>query len=73
MFSTDTVIDCVQDANKKFVNTFVFNDSLKKELVKIIDSNTEFAKTQAKTAFSVAETVFKNVSDSVYSAARAGK
>lgn len=70
MFNQDFIIDSVQNAKKQFVNTFVTNESFKKELVKLVDAQTEFAKGQVKTTLSIIEAFVKNASDSVYKTAK---
>jgi len=67
MFTPDTIIDSVQSAKKQFVETFVTNESFKKELIKLVDAQTEFAKGQVKTTLSIAEAFVKNASTAVYS------
>jgi hypothetical protein len=67
MFTSDTIIDSVQNAKKQVVNTvFASNDSFKKELVKLIDAQTEFAKGQVKTTLQIAEALVKNATSAVY-------
>lgn len=66
MFTADTFIDSVQSAKKQFVNTFVTNESFKKELIKLVDAQTEFAKGQVKTSLAIAEAFVKNASDTIY-------
>ena len=66
MFTPDFYIDGVQNAKKQFVNTFVTNDSFKKELIKLVDAQTEFAKGQVKTTLSIAEAFYKNATDAIY-------
>jgi hypothetical protein len=66
MFTTDYIIDSVQNAKKTFVNTFVTNESFKKELVKLVDAQTEFAKGQVKTTLAIAEAFVKNANQTVY-------
>lgn len=66
MFTPDFIIDSVQNAKKQIVNTFVTNDSFKKELIKLVDAQTEFAKGQVKTTLSIAEAIVKNASAAVY-------
>lgn len=69
MFTADTFIDGVQNAKKQFVNTFITNESFKKELIKLVDAQTEFAKGQAKTTLSIAEAFVKNASNAFYTKA----
>ena len=66
MFTTDYIIDSVQNAKKTFVNTFVTNESFKKELTKLVDAQTEFAKGQIKTTLQIAEAFVKNASSYAY-------
>ena len=66
MFTAESYIDSVQNAQKKIVETFVTHDSFKKELIKLIDAQTEFAKGQVKANLAIAETFWKNASDAVY-------
>ena len=67
MFTTDTIIDSVQNAKKQFVNTFIVNnDAFKAELIKLVDAQTEFAKGQVKTTLSIAEAFYKNATDAIY-------
>ena len=66
MFTTDSIIDSVQNAKKQFVNTFITNDSFKKELIKLVDAQTEFAKGQVKTTLAIAEAFVKNAGAYAY-------
>ena len=66
MFTPEAIIDSVQNAKKQVVTTFVTNESFKKELVKLIDAQTEFAKGQVKTTLSIAETLVKNANTAFY-------
>ena len=70
MFNTDTIIESVQNAKKQVVNQFVTSDSFKKELIKLIDAQTEFAKGQVTTTLSIAEALFKNASTAFYAAGK---
>lgn len=67
MFTADFYIDGVQNAKKQIVETFVTNDSFKKELVKLIDAQTKFAKGQVSTSLEIAQSLYKNASDAFYS------
>lgn len=67
MFTPESIIDSVQNAKKQFVNTFITNDSFKKELNKLIDSQTDFAKGSYKHSLSIAEAFVKNTSNAFYS------
>lgn len=66
MFTPDFYIENVNSVQKRIVETFVTNDSFKKELVKLIDAQTKFAKTQYTTSIEVAQAFWKNASDAVY-------
>ena len=66
MFTPEAIIDSIQNAKKQFVNTFVSNESFKKELVKLVDAQTEFAKGQVKTTLQIAEAFVKNATNAVY-------
>ena len=66
MFTTDYIIDSVQNAKKQIVETFVTNDSFKKELIKLVDAQTKFAKGQVTTTLEIAQALYKNASDSFY-------
>ena len=66
MFTPETIIDSVQNAKKQFVNTVITNESFKKELIKLVDAQTEFAKGQVKTTLSIAEAFYKNATDAIY-------
>jgi hypothetical protein len=66
MFTPDFYIEGVQNAKKQIVNTFVTNETFKKELIKLVDAQTEFAKGQVKTTLAIAEAFVKNASAAVY-------
>jgi hypothetical protein len=60
MFTPDYIIDSVQNAKKTFVNTFITNETFKKDLIKLVDAQTTFAKGQVKTTLEIAEALVKN-------------
>ena len=66
MFTPDFYIDSVNNVQKKIVETFVTNDPFKKELVKLIDAQSKFAKTQYTTSIELAQAFVKNASEAVY-------
>jgi hypothetical protein len=66
MFTADHFIDSVQNAKKTFVNTVFADAKFKEDLVKLIDTQTEFAKGQVKTTLSIVEAFVKNASEAVY-------
>ena len=49
MFTTDTVIDTIQNSQKNMVSTMVKDENLKKGLESIIDSQANFARVYSKT------------------------
>ena len=66
MFTADYYIDSVQTAKKQFVNTFMFGETFKAEVNKLIDAQTEFTKGAAKNSIAIAEAFVKNVTNAVY-------
>ena len=64
--SFDTIIDTVQGAQKSFVETYVSDKKLQAELVKITEAQAKFAKGSYQTSLSLAQTVYKNFSDTLY-------
>ena len=69
MFTPDFYIESVQNAQKKIVETAVSNESFKKELVKLIDAQAKFTKSQYTTSIELAQAFWKNASDAVYAKA----
>ena len=49
----NSVIDAVQTAQKTFVNTVVTNEEIAKPLVRMIDTQSETAKSTAKAVFDI--------------------
>lgn len=70
MFTPEAIIDSIQSAKKQIVTTFVTDEKFKKELTKLIDSQTEFAKGQVKATISIAEALVKNASTAFYAAGK---
>jgi hypothetical protein len=64
--SFDTIIDTVQGAQTKFVETYVTDKKLQAEMVKLAEAQAKFAKGSYQTTLSIAQAVFKNASDVVY-------
>jgi hypothetical protein len=64
--SFDTIIDTVQGAQTKFVETYVTDKKLQAEMVKLAEAQAKFAKGSYQTSLSIAQAVFKNASDVVY-------
>ena len=67
MFTFDSIVDTVKGAQTKFVETYVKDKKLQTETVKLIQAQADFAKNSYQTTLSIAQTVFKGVSDTVYS------
>lgn len=65
MFDQNFIIDSVQETKKKVINTFVINDTFKTELIKLVDSETEFVKGINKQSLAIAETFWKNASQAI--------
>ena len=57
------VIDAVQNGKKQIVETFVQDAKFKKDLIKLVDAQTEFAKGQVQTTLSIAEAFAKNAKE----------
>lgn len=55
MFTHETIIDAVQNGKKQLVNTFVTDKKFQAELIKLVDSQTEFAKGSVKSSLAIAE------------------
>jgi hypothetical protein len=55
--SVNTTIDTISGAKTQFVNTFVKNDEIKKQLQTYIDAQQSFAKTVAKSTVDFFTTV----------------
>jgi hypothetical protein len=66
MFSSfDTIIDTVQGAQTKFVETYVTDKKLQAELVKLAEAQAKFAKGSYQTSLSIAQAVYKSATDAV--------
>lgn len=66
MFTFDSIVDTVKGAQTKFVETYVTDKKLQTESVKLIEAQADFAKNSYQTSLSLAQLVFKGVSDTVY-------
>ena len=58
----NTSIDTISGAKTQFVNTFVQNDEVKKQIQTFVDAQQSFAKTVAKTTVDFYSTLGKAVS-----------
>lgn len=63
MFTHNQVIDSIQEGKKTFVNTFVADAKFKAELLKLIDSQTQAAKTSVEASLAIAQSLVKNSTD----------
>ncbi len=66
MFTFDSIVDTVQGAQTKFVETYVTDKKLQAEMVKLAEAQAKFAKGSYQTTLSIAQAVFKNASDVVH-------
>jgi hypothetical protein len=66
MFSFDSIVDTVQGAQTKFVETYVIDKKLQAEMIKLADAQAKFAKGSYQTTLSIAQAVVKNTGDVVY-------
>jgi hypothetical protein len=64
--SFDTIIDTVQGAQTKFVETYVTDKKLQTEMLKLTEAQAKFAKGSYQTTLSIAQAVYKNATDAVY-------
>jgi hypothetical protein len=64
--SFDTIIDTVQGAQTKFVETYVTDKKLQAEMLKLTEAQAKFAKGSYQTTLSIAQAVYKNATDAVY-------
>lgn len=55
MFTHNTIIDAIQNGNKQIVNTFVQDKTFKTELIKLIDSQAQAAKTSVDASLAIAQ------------------
>ena len=63
----NSVIDAVQTAQKTFVNTFVTNEEIAKPMVKMIDMQSETAKTTAKAVLDITTTLASAATEQAHS------
>ena len=57
------VIDAIQNSKKQVVNTFVTDKKFQAELIKLVDAQTEFTKSQVQSTLSIAEALAKNAKE----------
>lgn len=63
MFTHNQFIDSIQEGKKQFVNTFVTDAKFKAELIKLIDSQGQAAKTSVEASLAIAQAFVKNSTD----------
>ncbi len=61
MFTHETIIDSIQNGKKQLVNTFVQDKKFQAELIKLVDSQTEFAKGSVKSSLAIAEAMVGHI------------
>lgn len=66
MFIHNQMIDTVQGAKKKFVETFIKDETFKTELIKLIDAQTTATKTSAEACLAIATAFTKNTTALMY-------
>lgn len=54
MFNPETIIDTIQSGKKQFIESTITDRRFKDELVKLIDTQTEFAKGSVKSSLAIA-------------------
>jgi hypothetical protein len=72
--SFDSIVDTVQGAQTKFVETFVTDKKVQAEVVKLVEAQAKFTKTTYKNTLEAAENTVKYFNDSVkeFSSKKAG-
>ena len=63
-------IDAIQTGKKSIVNTFVKDEVIQKELVKLIEAQTKFYQGWVDTTLSLAETLVSSAKTAVYKGAK---
>jgi len=63
-------IDAVQEGKKTIVNTFVKDEVIQKELIKLIEAQTKFYQGWVDTTLSLAQTLVSSASKAVYKGAK---
>ena len=63
--SFETIIDTVQGAQTKFVETYVTDKKVQAELVKLTEAQAKFAKGSYQTTLSLAQAVYKSATEAV--------
>jgi len=63
-------IDAVQHGKKVVVNTFVKDEVVQKELIKLIEAQTKFYQGWVDTTLTLSQTLVSNFKNSVYKGAK---
>jgi hypothetical protein len=63
-------IDAVQTGKKTMVNTFVKDETIQKELIKLIEAQTKFYQGWVDTTLTLAQTLVSTTSNAVYKGAK---
>ena len=63
--SFETIIDTVQGAQTKFLETYVTDKKIQAELVKLTEAQAKFAKGSYQTSLSIAQAVYKGTAELV--------
>jgi hypothetical protein len=63
--SFDTIIDTIQGAQTKFVETYVTDKKVQAELVKLTEAQAKFAKGSYQTSLTIAQAVYKTATEAV--------
>jgi hypothetical protein len=63
-------IDAVQTGKKTIVNTFVKDETIQKELIKLIEAQTKFYQGWVDTTLTLAQTLVSTTSNAVYKGAK---
>ena len=63
-------IDAVQSGKKTIVNTFVKDEVIQKELIKLIEAQTKFYQGWVDTTLTLAQTLVSSANNAVYKGAK---
>ena len=63
-------IDAIQSGKKVVVNTFVKDEVVQKELIKLIEAQTKFYQGWVDTTLTLAQTLVSSYKDTVYKGAK---
>jgi hypothetical protein len=66
MFTFDSIIDTINGAQTKFVETYVTDKKVQAEITKLIDAQAAFTKTTYNNTLELAQTAVKNFNELVY-------